>query len=46
LLIFGEGGKPENPEKNPRGMRENNIRNNLTSHMTSDDPGIEPRSQW
>jgi len=24
VLIFAEGGKPENPEKNPRGMRENN----------------------
>jgi len=28
LLIFiDEGGKPKNPEKNPLGMRENNIRN-------------------
>jgi len=25
VLIFAEGGKPENPEKNPRGMREISI---------------------
>jgi len=24
VLIFDEGGKPENPEENLRGMRENN----------------------
>jgi hypothetical protein len=23
MLIFAEGGKPENPEKNPRGKGEN-----------------------
>ena len=23
MLVFGEGGKPENPEKNPRGREEN-----------------------
>jgi len=46
LLIFDEGGKPENPEKNPRGMRENNIRNKLSSDMTSSNPGIEPGSQY
>ena len=25
MLIFAEGGKPENPEKNPRDMGENNV---------------------
>jgi len=42
LLIFGEGGKAVNPEKNPRGMRENNITKKLSSHMTLANPGIEP----
>jgi len=45
-LSFGDGGKPENPEKNPGGMRENNIRNKLNSHMTPADPEIEPGPQW
>jgi len=39
VLIFSEGGKPENPEKNPRGMRKNNTSNKLSSHMTQ--AGIE-----
>jgi hypothetical protein len=30
MLIFTEGGKPENPEKNPRGRGENNTSNKLT----------------
>jgi len=29
MLVFGEGGKLEDPEKNPPGMRESNIRNKL-----------------
>jgi hypothetical protein len=33
MLIFTEGGKPENPEKNPRGKGENNTSNKLNSHM-------------
>jgi hypothetical protein len=42
MLIFAEGGKPENPEKNPRGKGENQqINNKLNSHMTPN-PGIEP----
>jgi len=45
LLIFDEGGKLENPEKNPRGMRENNIRNKLSSHITGVNPGIKLVSQ-
>jgi hypothetical protein len=27
MLIFAEGGKPEKPEKNPRGKGENNTSN-------------------
>ena len=39
MLVFVDGGKPENPEKNPRaGTRTNN---KLNPHMTSS-PGIEP----
>ncbi|KXJ25254.1 hypothetical protein AC249_AIPGENE14626 [Exaiptasia diaphana] len=29
MLIFAEGGKPEDPEKNPRGKGENNTSNEL-----------------
>jgi hypothetical protein len=40
MLIFTEGGKPEtNPEKIPRGKRENNTSNKLNSHMV---PELEP----
>jgi hypothetical protein len=42
-LIFMEGGKPENPEKNPRSKGENQRQTQLaydTEH------GIEPGSQW
>jgi len=42
-VFFDEGGKPENPEKNPRGMRKNNTLNKLSSHMTR--AGIEPGPQ-
>jgi hypothetical protein len=31
MLIFTEGGKPENLEKNPRGKGENNTSNKLNS---------------
>jgi len=37
--------KEEN-ERIPCGMRENNIRNKLSSHITAAYPGIEPGSQW
>jgi hypothetical protein len=37
ILIFAEGGKPENPEKNPRSHNEQ------TTQLTYDtEPGIEP----
>jgi hypothetical protein len=35
MLIFAEEGKPENPEKNPRGKGENNTSNKLNSHVMS-----------
>jgi hypothetical protein len=38
MLIFAEGGKPENPEKNPRSK---GINNKLNSHNTPN-LGIEP----
>jgi hypothetical protein len=37
MLIFMEGGKPDNPEKNPCGKEENNTSNNFNSHMV---PGL------
>ena len=42
MLIFMEGGKPENPEKNPRGTGEKNTSNKLNSHMILPKPGLEP----
>jgi hypothetical protein len=33
MLIFTEGGKLENPEKNPCGKGENNTSNKLNSYM-------------
>jgi hypothetical protein len=30
MLIFAKGGKPENPEKNPRGKGENQQQTQLT----------------
>jgi hypothetical protein len=35
------GGKPENPEKNPRSKLRERINNKLNSHVTPS-PGIEP----
>jgi hypothetical protein len=43
MFIFTEGGKPENPEKNPRGKGENNTSNKLNSDVSR--AGIEPGSQ-
>ena len=43
MLIFVEGGKPENPEKNPRSKARTN--NKLNPHMTPG-PGIEPGTHW
>jgi len=45
LLIFGEGGKLENPEKNPHVMTENKIRNKLGSQITAADIRIEQSLQ-
>ena len=42
-MFFVEGGKPENPEKNPRSKDEN--QNKLNRPMTSS-PGIEPGPHW
>ena len=42
MLIFMEGGKPDNLEKNPRGTGENNTSNKLNSHMILPKPGLEP----
>ena len=35
MLIFMEGGKPENPVKNPRDKGENNTSNKLSSHLVT-----------
>ena len=43
MLVFGEGGKPENPEKNPRSREEN--QHKLNPLMASG-PGIEPGPHW
>ena len=39
VLVFVEGGKPENPEKNPRSKDEN-------QQQTQPGPGIEPGPHW
>jgi len=39
VLFFVEGGKPENPEKNPWSKDEN-------QQQTQPGPGIEPRPHW
>ena len=45
VLIFMEGGKPENPEKNPRSTGETNY--NSASHefrsKLEEQPGAKPR---
>ena len=43
MSVFGEGGKPENPEKNPRSREEN--QHKLNPLMASG-PGIEPGPHW
>ena len=43
MLVFMEGGKPENPEKNPRSKDEN--QQQTQPHMTPE-PGIEPGPHW
>ena len=43
MLVFGEGGKPENLEKNPRSGEEN--QHKLNPLMASG-PGIEPGPHW
>jgi hypothetical protein len=43
-LIFVEGGKPEDPEKNPRGKGENQQTTQLNStHMKYPSRGSNPR---
>ena len=43
VLVFEEGGKQENSEKNPRSKARTN--NKLNPHMTPG-PGIEPGPHW
>ena len=43
MLVFGEGGKPENPEKNPRSREENQQKLNP---LMASGPGIEPGPHW
>ena len=42
MLVFEGGGKPEDPEKNPRSKGTNN---KLNPHMTPS-PKIEPGPHW
>jgi len=44
VLVFVEGGKPENPEKNPRSRARTN--NKLNAHMSPDWNIIEPGPHW
>ena len=43
MLVFGEGGKPENPEKNTRSREENQRKLNP---LMASGPGIKPRLHW
>ena len=43
MLVFVEGGKPENSEKNPQSKARTN--NKLNPHMTPG-PGFEPGPHW
>ena len=43
MLVFAEGGNPENPEKNSRSREEN--QHKLNPLMASG-PRIEPRPHW
>jgi len=43
MLVFGEGGKPESPEKKPRSREENQTK--LNPPMASG-PGIKPGPHW
>ena len=43
MLVFAEGGKPENPEKNPRSREEH--QHKLNPLMASG-PGIKPGPHW
>jgi len=42
MLVFVEGGKPENPEKNPRSK----VRTKTNSTHTWNRAGIEPGPHW
>jgi len=43
MLIFEEGGKPENPEKNPQSKDENQQQ---THPLMTLGPGFEPGPHW
>ena len=43
MLVFAEGGKPEDPEKNPRSREENQYKLNP---LMASGPGIEPGPHW
>ena len=43
MLVFAEGGKQENLEKNPRSREENQLKLNP---LMASDPGIEPGPHW
>ena len=43
MLVFAEGGKPEDPEKNPLSRVENQHKINA---LMASGPGIEPGPYW
>ena len=43
MLFFEEGGKPENPEKNPQSKGEDHQQTQSTYDAG---PGIEPSTHW
>ncbi len=45
VLVFVEGGKPENPEKNPRSKDENQQQTKNSTHIWNR-AGIEPGPHW
>jgi hypothetical protein len=42
MLIFTEGGKPENPEKNPRRSGKNQQQTQLTRNSRAEDRTHDP----
>jgi len=43
MLVFAEGGKPENPEKNPRSREE---KQHKLNPLMASGPEIEPGPHW